>query len=102
MKHSTTRKLTTLAAGMALASIAGSASAFNFGEVWVGDQFNGKIYIADQSDLNNPFLTGQAASDKVTAIDLTAQGGHASTRMHIIGFSNHAGQFHIKTYFGRF
>jgi len=83
-------KLSAIAAAVGLAT-AGSASAFNFGEVWVGDQFNGKIYIADQSDLNNPFLTGQAASDKVTAIDLTAQGGHASTRMHIIGFSNHAG-----------
>jgi hypothetical protein len=36
MKHSTTHKLTALAAGISFAFIAGSASAFNLGEVWVG------------------------------------------------------------------
>ena len=104
MKYSTTRKLTALAAGMALASIAGSASAFNLGEVWVGDQENGNVYIADQSALNNPFIDAP-----VTTVDLNAAAGgkdpetglcqgdslHASARcadrMHIIGFSNHAG-----------
>jgi len=77
-------KLTAVAAGVALAT-AGSASATNLGEVWVGDQFNGLVYIADQSELNNPLIDAD-----VDVIDLVAD-GHGSTRMHIIGFSNHAG-----------
>jgi hypothetical protein len=70
MKHSTTHKLTALAAGMSFAFIAGSASAFNLGEVWVGDQENGNIYIADQAALNNPFVDAP-----VYTIDLNAAAG---------------------------
>ena len=85
-------KLTAVAAGVAIAT-AGTVSAMgpmgpvgNLGEVWVGDQFNGLIYIADQARLDNPH-----SKAPVSVIDLTDQGGHASKRMHIIGFSNHAG-----------
>lgn len=93
------QKLLATAAGatVCLAAANASAQGLNLGEVWVGDQFNGLVYIADQGDLNNPFLTGQAATDRVTTLDLQnlpdADGvlRHSSTRMHIIGFSNHAG-----------
>ncbi|NOR18995.1 MAG: hypothetical protein GQ538_02770, partial [Xanthomonadales bacterium] len=85
-------KLTAVAAGVAIAT-AGTVSAMgpmgpvgNLGEVWVGDQFNGLVYIADQSKLDNP-----NSKAPVTTIDLLAQEGHTSARMHIIGFSNHAG-----------
>jgi len=95
MKFNT--KLTAVAAGIGMA-VAGSAHASNLGEVWVGDQQNGLIYIADQSALNNPFVTAT-----VDVVDLNAAAGNNCTgatlhtsarcadRMHIIGFSNHAG-----------
>ena len=78
-------KLTALAAGMGLAAIAGTASAFSLGEVWVGDQNTGELYIFDQGELND------ASFDAVeTTLDLTAI-GTGSTRMHLIGFTNHNG-----------
>ena len=44
-------QLTAIAAGVALAASATVASAFSLGEVWVGDQQDGKIYIFDQAEL---------------------------------------------------
>jgi len=79
------RTLAALLATIISFSVTG-AYAENLGEVWVGDQFNGLLYIADQDELNNPYIDAT-----VDVIDLTAQGGHASKRMHIIGFSNHSG-----------
>ena len=79
------KKLTAIAAALGLAT-AGTASAFSLGEVWVGDQQDGKIYIFDQSELNDPSFDAVEET-----IDLTTFGGVESTRMHLIGFSNHSG-----------
>ena len=75
------------AIGLTMALAASQASALNLGEVWVGDQQDGKLYIFNQSDLNNPFVDAQE-----TTIDLTTvPGGVNSTRLHLVGFTNHNG-----------
>jgi hypothetical protein len=79
-------QFTAIAAGVTLAVAASSASAFSLGEVWVGDQQDGKIYIFDQSELNDASF--DAVEDR---IDLTTLGGANSNRMHLIGFTNHSG-----------
>ncbi|MBL4711265.1 MAG: hypothetical protein JKX75_01980 [Gammaproteobacteria bacterium] len=79
-------KITAIAAGVALAASVSTAYAFSFGEVWVGDQQDGKLYIFDQAELNDPSF--DAVED---IIDLTTLGGANSTRMHLIGFTNHSG-----------
>ena len=83
MKLKTT--LTAVAAAVGL-SMAGSASAFlSLGEVWVGDQQDGKLYLFKQSELNDPSVDAQQVE-----VDLT-NGGTTTPRMHLIGFSNHNG-----------
>ena len=79
-------QLTAIAAGVALAASATVASAFSLGEVWVGDQQDGKIYIFDQAELNDASFDAQE-----DIVDLTTLGGANSTRMHLIAFSNHKG-----------
>ena len=64
---------------------AGSAQAVNLGEFWATDQIGGNTHIFDQADLNDPTVDAEA-----TIVDLVANGGD-SNRMHIKGFSNHAG-----------
>ena len=44
-------KITAIAAGVVLFAASSTASAFSFGEVWVGDQQEGKLYIFDQAEL---------------------------------------------------
>ena len=79
-------QLTAIAAGVALAASATVASAFSLGEVWVGDQQDGKIYIFDQAELNDASFDAQEDT-----IDLTTLGGANSTRMHLIAFTNNSG-----------
>ena len=78
-------KLTALVAGMGFMVAAGSASATSLGEVWVGDQQDGKVYIFSQADLNDASVDAQEV-----VVDLT-NGGTTTPRMHLIGFSNHNG-----------
>ncbi|MFV9615528.1 MAG: hypothetical protein ACNYZG_06200, partial [Gammaproteobacteria bacterium] len=63
-----------------------SANAINLGEYWAVDQIGGVAHIFNQADLNDPTI--DAVESKV---DLAAPGAHNSVRMHILGFSNHAG-----------
>ena len=79
------KTLLATATGAAIAA-AGSAQAINFGEFWAVDQIGGVAHIFDQADLNDP--TVDAVESKV---DLVSPGSHNSVRMHILGFSNHAG-----------
>ena len=65
---------------------AGSAQAVNLGEFWATDQIGGVTHIFDQSDLNDPTIDAVA-----TEVDVASPGNHNSVRMHITGFSNHAG-----------
>ena len=78
-------KPSAIAVGVALAT-SGVANAVSFGEVWVGDQQDGKLYIFDQSELNNAGFDAQEDT-----IQLSTAGGTNSTRMHLIGFTNHTG-----------
>lgn len=81
------KSLVAMATGLGLSLTAATAGAINLGEVWVGDQQDGKLYIFDQADLNNPFVDAQE-----TTIDLTTvPGGVNSTRLHLVGFTNHNG-----------
>jgi len=64
---------------------AGSAQAFNLGEFWAVDQIGGVAHIFNQADLNDP--TVDAVESKVSVVTPGAN----SVRMHILGFSNHAG-----------
>ncbi len=79
---------TTAALGMA----AGNAQAFhlNFGEFWAVDQIGGVAHIFDQSDLNDPTVDAVESKVDLFAGTLPVQ-EHQSVRMHIMGFSNHAG-----------
>lgn len=70
----------------AIGVVATSANAINLGEYWAVDQIGGVAHIFDQADLNDP--TVDAVESKV---DLVSPGDHNSVRMHILGFSNHAG-----------
>ena len=65
---------------------AGSAQATNLGEFWAVDQINGKAHIFSQAELNDPTIDATAS-----IVDINAPGTHNSVRMHILGFSNHAG-----------
>ena len=65
---------------------AGSAQAINLGEFWATDQIGGITHIFDQADLNDPTVDAVAVEK-----DIAAEGSHNSVRMHITGFSNHAG-----------
>ena len=70
----------------ALGVVATSANATNLGEYWAVDQIGGVAHIFNQADLNDPTI--DAVESKV---DLATPGDHNSVRMHILGFSNHAG-----------
>jgi len=78
--------LTALAAATGL-MVASSASAINFGEVWVGDQAEGEINIYKQSKLNRKF----ANAVPVTLHAHTDNVGTVNNKMHLIGFNNHPG-----------
>ena len=84
-------KLTAVAAGIGIAAAAGSAQAnFSLGEYWAVDQINGVAHIFSQADLNDPSITNSDQS----RVNIAVQGhkdGVPSTRLHILGFSNHAG-----------
>lgn len=84
-------KLSAVATAVGLAAT-GSASATNLGEFWAADQIGGVMHIFDQADLNDPSIDAQEAKVTLTGNVGSADGGtHSSVRMHILGFSNHAG-----------
>ena len=90
MKHSNV-KLSAVAAAVGLATT-GSASATNLGEFWAGDQIGGILHIFNQSDLNDPSVDAAESKVPFTGNVGSSDGGtHSSVRMHILGFSNHAG-----------
>ncbi len=80
------KSLVATATTAALGMVAGNAQALNFGEFWAVDQIGGVAHIFDQSELNDPTFDAQE-----TKVDLVSPGNHNSVRMHILGFSNHAG-----------
>lgn len=87
---------TAIAASLGLAGT--TANAINLGEVWTGDQENGFIYIHNQSELNDPSSVASevrvdlnAAANNCANPGDSIHGSRCADRMHIIGFSNHAG-----------
>ena len=85
-------KLTAIAAGVGLATAGGSAQAINLGEFWATDQIGGVTYIYKQSELNDPtVVSSPTLVDLTNLADADGVQRHSSVRMHISGFSNHAG-----------
>lgn len=90
MKFNKTILASATCAAMGVA--AGNAHALNFGEFWAADQVNGKMHIFDQSDLNDPTVDAiQTVYDYQNQIGSSDGGTHSSPKLHILGFSNHAG-----------
>ena len=75
-----------------LAVVSTGANAINLGEFWATDQIGGVTYIYKQSELNDPTVVANPQLVDLTNLpDADGVQRHSSVRMHISGFSNHAG-----------
>ncbi len=75
-----------------LAAVSTGANAINLGEFWATDQIGGVTYIYKQSELNDPtIVSNPQLVDLTNLADADGVQRHSSVRMHISGFSNHAG-----------
>ena len=86
MNHSTTRKLTALAAGLGMIATAGMTHAFSAGEVWMIDQNNADLYIYSQGSLNNPWVDSEPMG--ITDLISPDVAGGASGKAHLVAFNN--------------